>query len=88
MAAFVDPGAHVRVGLAGPRLAIVVVFDEGETTEQVPFVVLAPGLSHVTDRRPLNHYALTRLIDEIVGVPLLRDAAHAPRIAPTFRLGG
>lgn len=74
--------AWVPVLTAGPdwrngRLAIVVVFDEGETTEQVPFVILNPVVSHKIVRRPLNHFSLTRLIDEVAGVPLLREAAHA-----------
>ena len=59
------------------RLAIVVVFDEGETTEKVPFVILAPGVSHRITRQALNHFALTRLIEEIAGVPPLRSATHA-----------
>jgi phosphatidylinositol-3-phosphatase len=68
------------------RLAIVVVFDEGETTEQVPFVILAPGVSHRVIRQPLNHFALTRLIDEVVGVPPLREAAHATDLVPVLGL--
>ena len=62
------------------RLAIVVVFDEGETTEQVPFVLLHPGVSHRVIRQGLNHFALTRLIDEVVGVAPLREAAHGADI--------
>jgi phospholipase C len=77
-------GADWRAG----RLAIVVVFDEGETTEQVPFVILAPGVSHKVIGRALNHYALTRLVDEVVGVPPLRKAAGAPDLAPTLGLRG
>jgi acid phosphatase len=68
------------------RLAIVVVFDEGETTEQVPFVILAPGVSHRVVRQALNHFALTRLIDEVVGVPPLGDASHAADLAPMLGL--
>jgi acid phosphatase len=60
------------------RLAIVVVFDEGETAEQVPFVILAPGMAHKVLRQPLDHFALTRLIDEVAGVSFLRQAASAP----------
>ncbi len=77
-------GADWRAG----RLAIVVVFDEGETTEQVPFVILAPGVSHKVIGRALNQYALTRLLDEVVGVPPLRKAAGAPDLAPTLGLHG
>jgi acid phosphatase len=68
------------------RLVIVVTFDEGETTEQVPTVVIAPGLSGVVVRRPLNHYSLTGLIDQIIGAAPLRHAAGAPSIAPLFGL--
>ncbi len=76
---------------AGPdwrsgRLAIVVVFDEGDTTDFAPFVLIAPGVSGAVVRAPLNQYALTRLIDEIIGAPPLRQAARAPDIAPLFGL--
>jgi acid phosphatase len=81
----------VPVLMSGPdwrsgRLAIVVVFDEGVTTEQVPFVIMAPGLSHVVVRRALNHYALARLVDQVIGATPLRKAARAPSIAPMFGL--
>jgi hypothetical protein len=75
-------GADWRAG----RLAIVVVFDEGETTEQVPFVILQPGVSHRVIRQALNHFALTRLIDEIAGVPPLREAAHGADLVPILGL--
>jgi hypothetical protein len=63
-----------------------VVFDEGETTDVVPFVIMAPGVSGAVARRPANHYALTRLIDEVAGTPPLRQAAGAPDLAPVFAL--
>ena len=63
------------------RLAIVVVFDEGETTEQVPFVLMAPGLSRVKISESANQYALTRLIDAVIGVPPLRQAGSATDVA-------
>jgi phosphatidylinositol-3-phosphatase len=75
-------GADWRNG----RLAIVVVFDEGETTEQVPFVILAPRVSHLVIRQRMNHFALTRLIDEIAGVPALREAARAADLVPLLGL--
>jgi hypothetical protein len=68
------------------RLAIVVVFDEGETTEQVPFVLLAPGLAGVTVSAPANHYALTKLIDHFVGGSPLRQASSAADVASLFGL--
>jgi phosphatidylinositol-3-phosphatase len=80
----------VPVLMSGPdwrsgRLTVVVVFDEGETTEQVPFVLMAPGLSGVKITEPANQYALTRLIDKIIGAPPLRQASSAADI--TYILG-
>jgi hypothetical protein len=77
----------IPVLMSGPdwrsgRLAIVVVFDEGETTEQVPFVLMAPGLSGVKISESANQYALTRLIDAVIGVPPLRQAGSATDVAP------
>ena len=69
------------------RVAIAVVFDEGETTEQVPFVLMAPWLSGVTMSAPANQYALTRLIDDLIGAPPLRQASTAADVAPRFGLG-
>jgi acid phosphatase len=76
----------VPVLMAGPdwrsgRLAIVVVFDEGDTTEQVPFVLMALGLSGVKITKPANQYALTLLIDKIIGAPPLRQASSAANVA-------
>ncbi len=62
------------------RLAIVVVFDEGETTEQVPFVLMAPHISAVKITKPANQYALTRLIDKVIGAAPLRKASSAADI--------
>ncbi len=64
------------------RLAITAVFDEGETTEQVPFVLMAPGLSGVRISEQANQYALTRLIDAVIGAPPLRSASAATDVAP------
>jgi acid phosphatase len=69
----------------GGHLAIAVVFDEGDTVNHVPFVLIAPGISGAVISKPVNHYALTRLIDKIIGAPPLRQAADAPNIAQ--RLG-
>ena len=63
------------------RLAIVVTFDEGEPGNQVPFVLIAPGVSGAVMSQPADHYSLTRLIDEVIGARPLRQAASAPSIA-------
>ena len=78
------PGS--RCSWPASRLAIVVVFDEGETTEQVPFVIMAPALSGAVIHRGLNHYALTRLIDQVAGAPLLRHAARAASLVRLLHL--
>ena len=75
----------IPVLMSGPdwrsgRLAIVVVFDEGETTEQVPFVLMAPGLAGVKISAAANQYALTRLIDKVIGAAPLRKASSAADI--------
>jgi phosphatidylinositol-3-phosphatase len=82
--------AWMPVLMSGPdwksgRLAIVVVFDEGETTEQVPFVFMAPGVSGVKISQAADHYALTRLIDTVIGSPPLRQAGGAADVAPVLQ---
>lgn len=70
------------------RLTIVITFDEndGSGPNKVAFVVIDPRLSHVVVRRPANHYALTRWLDENAGVRLLRNAASAPDLRRAFGL--
>jgi acid phosphatase len=68
------------------HLAIAIVFDEGETTEQVPFVLIAPHLHGAVVRAPLNHYALTRLIGQVIGAAPLRHATGAGNVAGDFGL--
>jgi phosphatidylinositol-3-phosphatase len=80
----------IPVLVSGPdwqsgHLAIVVAFDEGDTVNHVPFVLIAPGVSGAILRKPVNHYALTRLMDKIIGTRPLRQAVGAPDIAQ--RLG-
>jgi phosphatidylinositol-3-phosphatase len=81
----------IPVIMSGPdwrrqRLAIAVVFDEGETTNQVPLVLIAPGMAAAVIHQPLDHYSLTRLIDTVISAPPLRRAAGAPNLAQQFRL--
>jgi phosphatidylinositol-3-phosphatase len=78
--------AWIPVLMSGPdwrdgKLAIAVVFDEGTTTEQVPFVLIAPGLSGVTITQPASQYTLTRLIDQLIGAAPLRQASRAANVA-------
>ena len=68
------------------RLAIVVVFDEGDATDYAPFVLIAPGVSGVVMHQPASHYALTKLIDQVIGASPLRKAAGAANVAAPLRL--
>jgi acid phosphatase len=84
---------HVRAAMAGPdfaagRLAIVVTADEddrGQDNLVLTIVVHPSQEGHVVDT-PLTHYSLTRLYDEVLGVPPLRHAASAPDMAQAFGL--
>lgn len=69
------------------RLGIVITFDEGDTGNDVAFVVIAPRLSGAVMRVPATNYALTRLIGQIAGLPPLRDAAGAARLPAPFGIG-
>jgi hypothetical protein len=42
---------------------------------------MAPGLSGVKISESANQYALTRLIDAVIGVPPLRQAGSATDVA-------
>jgi hypothetical protein len=50
----------------------------------VPFVLIAPGVSGAVVTPALNHYALTRFLDEVAGASLLGNADTEPDIAPLF----
>ena len=77
---------------AGPdwrsgKLAIAITFDESDDdagNENVPFVLIAPSVNGVVVSSALNQYALTRLLDEVIGEPLLGNASTEPDIAPLF----
>lgn len=77
--------------LAGPdfragRLAVVVTADEdnGGGGNIVLTVVVAPGVSHRVVNAPLDHYSLTRWLDQAAGGPPLRAAANATSLGSAF----
>jgi acid phosphatase len=81
--------------MAGPdytsgRLAIVVTADEDDSHSGnvVLTAVLHRSLdgSHKVVTTPLNHYSLLRLYDQVLGAPLLRNAATASNMATAFGL--
>jgi acid phosphatase len=54
---------------------VVVTFDEGETSEQVPTLVVGQAtLGIAALRTPVNHFGLLRGIEERYGLPLLGSA--------------
>jgi hypothetical protein len=76
---------------AGPdwqsgRLAIVVTADEDDrhSGNQVLTVVASRYQSHRVVTTPLNHYSLTRFLDDVAGVGYLRKAATAPSLTDAF----
>jgi acid phosphatase len=72
------------------RLAVVLTADEDDRTDgnrnRVLTTVIHPSQSHHVVTTPLTHYSLTRLYDEVAGLPYLHGAASAPSMAKAFRL--
>ena len=86
-------GQWLPIIMAGPdytsgNLTIIVTFDEDDSTQgnDVQFVAIDPGLSHVVVTGAYNHYSLTRWLEDNAGVPLLRNAATAPDLRAAFGL--
>jgi acid phosphatase len=78
---------------AGPdwrsgHLAIVLTADEDHHNagNVVLTTVIHPSQSHHVVGTPLTHYSLTRLYDEVAGLPPLGEAAGAPSMAKAFGL--
>jgi hypothetical protein len=70
------------------RLAVVLTADEDDHSDgnRVLTTVIHPSQRHRVVTTQLNHYSLTRLYDEVAGLPYLHGAASAPSIAKSFRL--
>lgn len=70
------------------HLAVVITADEDDYSQHnlVLTTVFHPSQHRHVVRTPLTHYSLTRLYDQVLGVPLLRKAAHAPDMAAAFGL--
>ena len=85
--------AQMTKVFAGPdwrsgRLAVVLTADEDDHTQgnTVLTVVIHPSQDHRVVTTRLTHYSLTRLYDEVAGLPVLRGAATAPSMATAFGL--
>jgi acid phosphatase len=78
---------------AGPdwksgHLAIVLTADEDDSSANntVLTVVIHPSQQAHVVTSPLTHYSLTRLYEDVAGVPHLFNAASAPSMATAFGL--
>ncbi|MDT4944455.1 MAG: phosphatidylinositol-3-phosphatase [Pseudonocardiales bacterium] len=79
--------------MAGPdylsgHLTIIVTFDEddGSQSNHVPFVVIDPQLKTALVTARVDHYSLTRWLDDNAGVTRLRNAASAFDLRAAFGL--
>lgn len=70
------------------RLAVVVTADEDDGSEgnTVLTVVVHPSQRHHVVSERLDHYSLTRLYEDVTGVPYLGAARTAPSMAAAFGL--
>jgi acid phosphatase len=70
------------------HLAVVLTADEDNNTpaNTVLTVVIHPGLKNHLVNTPLNHYSLTRLYEEVAGMPYLFGAKSAPSMSTAFGL--
>jgi acid phosphatase len=70
------------------RLAVVLTADEDDRTDgnRVLTTVIHQSQRHRVVTAPLDHYSLTRLYDEVAGLPYLHRAASATSMAKAFRL--
>jgi phospholipase C len=71
-----------------PGTAVFVVFDESDSgDERVPAVALGPLVRpHSRATGALGHYALLRMIEDGLGLPLLGRSARAAQITGIWRL--
>jgi len=81
----------IRRVQAGPdwnsgRLAIVITADEDDRRQgnKVLTVVASKHQPQRVVTTPLNHYSLTRFVDDVLGTAYLRKAATAPSLTAAF----
>jgi hypothetical protein len=66
--------------------AIFITWDEnsGSSGNQIPCIVISPYTRGVKDPTPYTHYSLLRTTEELLGVPLLGNAASANSMLGKF----
>ena len=72
----------------GGRLVVFVTWDEGSGSNQVvPLLVVARSVPHRTVALGrYGNYSLLRTTEALLGLPPLRNAAHAASMVPAFHL--
>ncbi|MBV9581907.1 MAG: acid phosphatase, partial [Chloroflexi bacterium] len=67
---------------------IFITWDEndGSSGNQVPCIVISPYTHGVKDSTPYSHYSLLRTTEELLGLPLLGNAATANSMVANFGL--
>jgi hypothetical protein len=72
----------------GGSTVIFIVWDEnsGSNGNQVPCLVISPYTHAVKDGTSYNHYSLLRTTEELLGLPLLANAASANSMVGKFGL--
>src|SRR5260370_41064092 len=79
--------------LTGPdwrsgHLAVVITFDEGETSEDVAYAVVSPAVGHGTVfMGRATHDSTARLYSEVIGARPMNNAASATDLAGPFNVG-
>lgn len=76
-------GPDYRAG----RLVVVVTWDEGTGTDNhIPTLVISPTTQHVKSGESFTHCSTLRTAEEVLHLPLLGCAAHAPSMTHPFNL--
>jgi phosphatidylinositol-3-phosphatase len=64
--------------------AIFITWDEGTSANHVPCLVISPYTHGVQDGTPYSHYSLLHTTEQLLGLPLLGNAASAPSMVGRF----
>jgi hypothetical protein len=66
---------------------LLITWDEsdGDDSNRVPTLVIAPNLAAHSSDRPYDHYSLLATVERSLGVPPLGEAAHASPMTDLLR---
>ena len=66
---------------------VLIVWDEGDNTNLVPFLALGPRIKPGASATPYTHSSQLKSIEEILGAPILSTVASANDFSDLFRPG-